>query len=363
MPERTAVVYYYDGTFSGLLACIYESYYAREMPIDIIDLHTAQMQLFSGKRIYAHHEKSDRVKNGLLKKAGSRAYAFLRQAFLTCLPKKELALLRFARLAFTRGAEAMVLLTHPAMVPLANAVTHMRKEAELLLGFIRFTEYEGILISMIEPKNQVLPLIARHFCDRFNGEAFLIFDKTHHQALLHYGNHSKLRHMEQLNLPRLSEEEECLRALWKQFYDTIGIRARYNPTCRRSHMPKRYWRNMTEFQHPELKEVKGDFLLQQRTLQKEAAGLKQPAGQKMGRELPVQEDEKQHGRKTMEYINAVGTARADRSSCCLVSRKVEYSPTGLSGEHGAKQRVSEEDSPMVYCSRTGRQDFGRAGCH
>ena len=71
MPERTAVVYYYDGTFSGPLACIYESYYAREMPIDIIDLHTAQMQLFSGKRIYAHHEKSDRVKKGLLKKAGS----------------------------------------------------------------------------------------------------------------------------------------------------------------------------------------------------------------------------------------------------------------------------------------------------
>lgn len=280
MPERTTVVYYYDGTFVGLLACIYESYYAAEMPTDIVDLHAAQMQLFPGKQIFSHREKSVRVKNALQAKAGKRVYAFMQRAFLTCLPGKELALLRFARLAFARGAQVMDLLTHPVMLPLANAVTHLRKEVEQLLGFIRFVQYGEVLVSIIEPKNQVLPLLSRHFCDRFNGEAFLIFDKTHCQVLQHYAGRSEIRFGDQIRLPKLSEEEACLRALWKQFYDTIAIRARYNPVCRRSHMPKRYWRNMTEFQHPELKEVKGNSLLQKSTLQKEAAHLRQTTGRK-----------------------------------------------------------------------------------
>ena len=34
----------------------------------------------------------------------------------------------------------------------------------------------------------------------------------------------------------------------KRFYQTIGIRARYNPTVRRTNCPKRYWACMTELQ-------------------------------------------------------------------------------------------------------------------
>ena len=36
-----------------------------------------------------------------------------------------------------------------------------------------------MLASRIRPRNQVLPLIAPHFTDRYSGEAFLIYDATH----------------------------------------------------------------------------------------------------------------------------------------------------------------------------------------
>lgn len=42
---------------------------------------------------------------------------------------------------------------------------------------------------------------------------------------------------------------------------------------------------MTEFQHPELKEVKGNSLLQKSTLQKEVAHLRQTTGRKMEESL------------------------------------------------------------------------------
>jgi len=42
--------------------------------------------------------------------------------------------------------------------------------------------------------------------------------------------------------------ERFYRDLWRRFYDTIAIEGRYNPKLRMTHMPKRYWGTMTEFQ-------------------------------------------------------------------------------------------------------------------
>ena len=47
------------------------------------------------------------------------------------------------------------------------------------------------------------------------------------------------------------ETETSYRRLWKRFYDTIAIKERENPRCRQTHMPKRYWNTMTEFQSEE----------------------------------------------------------------------------------------------------------------
>ena len=47
-----------------------------------------------------------------------------------------------------------------------------------------------------------------------------------------------------------AEEMRC-RTLWREYYDAIAVEGRENPRCRMSHMPKRYWRFMTEFQREE----------------------------------------------------------------------------------------------------------------
>jgi probable DNA metabolism protein len=44
------------------------------------------------------------------------------------------------------------------------------------------------------------------------------------------------------------EAELYYRTLWRKFYDPIAIEGRYNPRLRMTHMPKRYWGTMTEFQ-------------------------------------------------------------------------------------------------------------------
>ena len=123
----------------------------------------------------------------------------------------------------------------------------MSGELEKLRGFVRFSDYSGVLGAEIEPKNRVLPLLRRHFCDRYANESFFIYDRTHKELLVYTKNHSRLLTVDSLHLALPGEEEVQFRRLWKRFYETIAIKERYNPRCQNTFMPKRYRGTMTEF--------------------------------------------------------------------------------------------------------------------
>ena len=52
--------------------------------------------------------------------------------------------------------------------------------------FLRFADYGGALVSVIEPKALILESLAPHFTGRFPEEQFMIFDKTHGFAPVSY---------------------------------------------------------------------------------------------------------------------------------------------------------------------------------
>ena len=91
-------------------------------------------------------------------------------------------------------------------------------------------------------------LLRRHFCDRYRNERFFLYDRTHQEALFYAEGRSAVRPLEHFQMAPPDEAEARYRLLWKRFYDTIAIRERENPRCRMTHMPKRYWGTMTEFQ-------------------------------------------------------------------------------------------------------------------
>mgnify|MGYP000148297015 FL=1 len=180
------------------------------------------------------------------KKMGMEAQDLLERAFFTCMPEKELRMLEFMRLGYKVGRGVCGRLTEPAVDKITKAVQFLEREAHLYLGFLRFAEYGDVLIAQIEPKNSVLPVIAPHFINRFSGEDFMIFDRTHKLALLYKDGATEFLQAEHIELPPESPEEEKFRAMWRTFYDTVGIEGRRNDLCRRTHMPKRYWNRMTE---------------------------------------------------------------------------------------------------------------------
>ncbi|HWR45556.1 hypothetical protein [Sporomusa sp.] len=112
MHNQSDLIYRYDGSFDGLLCCVFESYEKKEIPMDILLPDTSQPLLFSVKEIPTDLQKASRVLASIPKKLGTVALNFVRHAFLTCLVQKELNILLFLRLGYRHGPSVINMLTN-----------------------------------------------------------------------------------------------------------------------------------------------------------------------------------------------------------------------------------------------------------
>lgn len=241
------MIYEYDGTYEGFLCCIYESYINREFPIAFYSNEEfPALSLYSIRTVETVAAHSGRILRSIRDRS-VQAAALLHRAFFSCLDDRDAVLYRFVRKLYRDGPQFVRKRTDDVCYPLYQAVRHLNGEVHNLKGFVRFSDYDGILGGEIEPKNRVLPFLRHHFCSRNLGQPFFLYDRTHGELLVYDGSCSRILQMETLELAPPNESEAQYRALWKKFFETIAIRERANPKCQNSFLPKRYRGNMTEF--------------------------------------------------------------------------------------------------------------------
>ncbi len=246
MPQRTDLIYEYDGSLEGMYSCIFESFEKKELPMEIRPEGISQTSLYPVKYISTDLIRAERVKTGIRRKISRSVQQLTELVYYTCHPEKEMLALRFVRLGMRCGAGVETMYADETVHALTRAVKHLTQESHQLKGFVRFSIREGIMTSVIEPKNFVLPLLEPHFCDRYAQETFLIYDKTHQSALFYRPGQSIIAPVPEYEQPEADDQEMKYRSLWKAFYQTIAISSRYNPRCRMSHMQKRYWSHLVE---------------------------------------------------------------------------------------------------------------------
>jgi probable DNA metabolism protein len=239
--------YRYDGTFEGLLCCLYETYSAGELPENILGPGTVEDSLFGTKTIVTDIAKAVKVWRSIREKLGLEFASLVHDAFCTCLPDKELQIIYLLRKGYRLGPDLLQQALDDTVHRINLAVHFLYSESHLLKGFIRFSVHQDILITTIGPKNYVLPYLRNHFEKRYPSERFLIYDETHQMALVYAPYQSRIIPMDEFKEAPPDPEEQKFRALWRSFYEAIEIKPRHNERCRRTMMPKRYWRYMTEF--------------------------------------------------------------------------------------------------------------------
>jgi probable DNA metabolism protein len=247
MSYRTDIAYLYDGSFAGLLCCVYESYYQKELPSMIFNCEEAQMTLFPMKEIVTDYIAAKKVEHSISRSISKEALELVQLCYFSKMANREITILRFLRMGYKIGSSVTNMLAHDTIRAITKCAQNVEGESHLYKGFLRFSEYNGALTAIIEPKNFILPLLAPHFCDRFPSEQFLIYDKTHKCAFVYQNGEKSLIPLEHLELPKAGAEEEKYRELWKQFYKTIAIEGRINTKLRMNNLPNRYRAHMTEF--------------------------------------------------------------------------------------------------------------------
>jgi len=245
---RTDLAYLYDGSFDGLLCCVYESYYQKELPSLIFSHSEIQATLFPVKEIETDIISALKVEDSIRTSISGEALKLVRLCYYSKMENREITILNFLRMGYKIGPSVTNMLADDTVCAITKTARNVQSESHFFKEFLRFSDYNGALVAIIEPKNFVLPMIVNHYCDRFPSEQFLIYDESHNYALVYQNGESAIFPLENLELPEACEKEEKYRALWKQFYNTIAIEGRINPKLRMGNMPKRYWKNLTEFQ-------------------------------------------------------------------------------------------------------------------
>ena len=246
MLHSSSLIYEYDGTSEGFLTCVYEAFTAKICPQMIVTPETAT--LFHGHYIETDSLKAEKIEKRLKQRLTKQNFQFISRGFLTNVPDKEVCLLIAIDIALEEKGPLIHHIGNPPIKALYDGIRAMGHEAHLYKGFIRFTIVEDALYSTIEPKHFVLPSLVYHFLKRYPRETIYIYDKTHKLLLvLEKGKYEYYQVEEAPNLP-VSEEEKAIQNQWRTFFNTIAIKERKNYRCQITHMPKRFWGEMTEFQ-------------------------------------------------------------------------------------------------------------------
>ena len=82
MPYRSDIAYVYDGSFEGLLNCVYESYYNKELPFAIFDYENEQGAIFAVKEILTDSERARRVGDSIVEKISKEAMELVQLCYL-----------------------------------------------------------------------------------------------------------------------------------------------------------------------------------------------------------------------------------------------------------------------------------------
>jgi len=250
--------YIFDGSFEGLLTAIFEFYERKPGAIQLVSQNYFHPKLLEETfEIINDEEKAQRVWTGLKKKISRDWQMRFYKTYLSETEESFQHLFDFACYIFDNLKGAENNFGHPSVIAISKMDKSVNREKHRMKAFIRFQETaDGIFYAPIEPDYNVLPLISSFFKNRYADQKWIIYDLKRH-----YGLYYDLEKVEEIkldyapdvkssaiNLPYevLQEKQELYSLLWNDYFKSTNIVARKNMKLHLQHVPKRYWKYLTE---------------------------------------------------------------------------------------------------------------------
>lgn len=240
-----------DGSFEGLLTAVFEWFERKpgEIQVKIIDIF--QPDAFAHTLIiHSDPKKAERVLKGLQRKLDP---AWMRQVYCAYLSEKPSileALFHFIVYVFQQenGAQNF---GNAHVLAISQIATKVEREKHRMEAFIRFQHTaDGIFYCGIDPDFNVLPLITKHFKNRYADQQWIIYDLRRKVGI--YYNLNQVEEITFVDQPintashQLNSNEVLYQQLWQGYFKHTNIEARKNTKLHIKHVPKRYWKYLTE---------------------------------------------------------------------------------------------------------------------
>ncbi|MGN6439500.1 MAG: TIGR03915 family putative DNA repair protein [Agriterribacter sp.] len=245
----------YDGSFEGLLTAIFEVYEYKLKDPSIVKEGSAASLFGKTHIVHTSAEKAERVWTRLQEKLSRQAIGQVYCSFLSEIAGIEDYILRYAQYALKNKSAIENDYSNKDVLMLQQTSKKVHREKHRMEAFVRFQlTKDGLYYAMIQPDFNVLPLVVKHFRERYADQRWLIYDTRRK-----YGMYYDLTEVGAIEMDFSEattdnsqlfsihdEKEELYQTLWQQYFASVNIAARKNLKLHIKHMPKRYWKNLAE---------------------------------------------------------------------------------------------------------------------
>jgi probable DNA metabolism protein len=249
-------IFVIDGSLESLLCAVFEWFERKPGKVMVKTSDRYQPDAFAAALdIHRDEQKADRVWKGLQNKLPAMWRRRFYAAFLSELPEMYTALFEFACGVFQIKAGAENNYGDSHVLSVAQAAKMVEREKHRMEAFIRFQQSsDGLYYCGIDPDFNVLPLIVKHFKNRYADQRWLIYDLKRHYGVYYDGEETEevnfhpdvYRHFTRPAADQLSDSEADYADLWKGYFKSTNIASRKNTKLHVQHVPKRYWKYLTE---------------------------------------------------------------------------------------------------------------------
>ena len=243
-------IYLYDGSFKSLLTLILHLIKFDYIPININSEYEYEPNLID-EPVYINVKEECKELDKLKKIILPSIYLRIYYVYLSNNKNKEMIIYKFIENYLKYREDIIYRRNIESVNDLIKISKYVGSEAHKLKGFLRFKKMKDFYYAEIDPTNNVISILANHFKKRLSNEYWIISDaKRCIYALYDKKKITYLKKEEILKLNlELDNDELFFEKLWKEFFNTIGIKERKNLKCQKNFMPKKYWKNIIEMEN------------------------------------------------------------------------------------------------------------------
>lgn len=247
----------YDGSFEGLLTAVFEVFEYKYSPVEIIasENYNSENMFSEVHNVVTDKEKSDRVLKKLELNLGKGGISQLLKVYFSERQDLEYLILDAVQKSIKNPAlNVLQNYADDQILEISKINKSIGREVHRMHAFVRFEKLKDeVYFSKIEPDFNVLPLIVKHFKDRYQDQKWMIFDLKRHYGVFYDLKTTEFFYPEEDHIYNfkkteslLHEEEIRYQKLWQRYFFKTNIPERKNLRLHHKSLPKRYWKYLTE---------------------------------------------------------------------------------------------------------------------